>query len=61
MKQYKELIQKLVDREIDEVKIERENVMYFIEAWREREDRKYVVGEAMQGGNVIYRYDPTAL
>ena len=61
MKQYKELIQKLVDREIDEVKIERENVMYFIAAWREREDRKYIVGEAMQGGNVIYRYDPTVL
>lgn len=61
MEQYKELIQKLVDREIDEVKIERENVMYFIAAWREREDRKYIVGEAMQGGNVIYRYDPTVL
>ena len=61
MEEYKELIQKLVDGEINEVKVERKNVMYFIAAWREREDRKYIVGEAMQGGNVIYRYDPTVL
>lgn len=61
MNPYEELIQQLVDGKIEDIKVERENVMTFIEAWKEREDRKYIVGEAMQGGNVIYRYDPTVL
>lgn len=61
MEQYQELIQKLVDGEIEEIKVERENVMFFIAAWREREDRKYIVGEAAHLGNVTYRYDQTVL
>lgn len=61
MNPYEELIEQLVDGKIEEIKVERENVMTFIEAWRKREDRKYIVGEAMQGGNVTYRYDPTVL
>lgn len=61
MNPYEELIQQLVDGKIKEIKVERENVMAFIEVWRKREDRKYIVGEAAHLGNVTYRYDPTVL
>lgn len=61
MNPYKELIQRLVDGEIEEIKVERENVMAFIQVWRKREDRKYIVGEAAHLGNVTYRYNRTVL
>lgn len=61
MNPYEELIQQLVDGKIEDIKVERENVMTFIEAWKEREDRKYIVGEAAHLGNVTYRYNRTVL
>ncbi|EPH95438.1 MULTISPECIES: hypothetical protein [unclassified Enterococcus] len=61
MNPYVETIQELVDGKIDQIEVKRENVILFREAWLQREDRKFVVGEAQLGGHVIYRYDPTRL
>lgn len=61
MNPYEELIEQLVQGEIEDIKVERENVMAFIEVWRKREDRKYIVGEAAHLGNVTYRYNRTVL
>ncbi|HIY57933.1 MAG TPA: hypothetical protein H9829_07035 [Candidatus Tetragenococcus pullicola] len=61
MNPYDEQIEQLINGEIKEVKVPLENFMAFREAWIKREDHKYIVGEASQGGDVIYRYDPTVL
>ena len=61
MNPFEEQLQKLVDGEIKEIKITRDEMMAFREAWIKREDRKYIVGEAAHLGNVTYRHDPNVL
>lgn len=61
MNPFEEKIQQLVDGEIKEIKITRDEMMAFREAWIKREDRKCIVGEAAHLGNVTYRYDPSAM
>lgn len=61
MNPFEEKIQQLVDGKIEEIKITKEEMMTFREAWIKREDRKYIVGEAAHLGNVTYRYNPNVL
>lgn len=56
MNPFVELLEKLVSREIEEIKIEKEDMMGFLEAWRERPERKQIIGEAAHEGKITYRY-----
>lgn len=53
---FKEKIEQLVNGNIEEIKVNREEMMMFREAWIERADRKNIIGEAAHGGNITYRY-----
>lgn len=61
MNPFEQKLQQLVDGEITEIKITRDEFLMFRDAWLKREDRKCIIGEAAHQGNVTYRYDPNVL
>lgn len=61
MESYDGQLEKLKSGEIEEIYVEKENFILFRDSWLKREDRKYLIGEAGLGGNIIYRYDENVL
>lgn len=56
MNPFVEKLEKLISGEISEVKIQKEEMMGFLEAWWKRPERKRIVVGAAHGGNIIYGY-----
>lgn len=61
METYDIQLEKLKTGEIEKIEVNRENFFLFRNAWVNRADKKYFVGEAHHNGDITYRYDPTVL
>lgn len=55
-KDYQSLLDQLVNQEIEEIEISREEFMSFREVWIHHPNRTQIVGEAHLGGSVTYRW-----
>lgn len=56
MNPFEEKIKQLVAKEIEEIKIEKEEMMAFREVWKDHPERRSIIGEAGHEGKIIYRY-----
>ncbi|MGM0124154.1 hypothetical protein IGI37_001528 [Enterococcus sp. AZ194] len=61
MESYEKQLEDLKSGTLQEIEVSRENFFLFREAWLNREDRKYFVGEAHLNGAITYRYNPNVL
>lgn len=45
----------LSNGEVEEINIQKEEFMLFLEVWNQHPEKNNVIGEAGLGGNVVYR------
>ena len=50
------MMDQLVQGQVDDIKIEKNDFMIFREIWINHEKKDQIIGEAMHNGVVIYRY-----
>lgn len=50
------MMDQLVQGQVDDIKIEKNDFMVFREIWINHEKKDQIIGEAMHNGVVIYRY-----
>lgn len=50
------MMDQLVQGQVDDIKIEKNDFMIFREIWINHEKKDQIIGEALHNGVVIYRY-----
>lgn len=56
MKDYQQLLNELVNGELKELVIERDDFIAFRNIWQNHPEKDKIIGEARLGGSVIYTY-----